>query len=133
MGLGREVNRLSQDRRASGRVIHSIRLLGVLELAWSRVLVMEALEGMTEARGQRRCLSRPPDLSQTAENTPYSTKCRWNSPRRSPPPSHQAIVEVIRAAYLWGSKPVSLGNPSRAGNILAVIVKTQICKAKGRG
>jgi hypothetical protein len=39
---------------------------------------------------------------------------------------------MIQATYLWGSKPVSLGNTNWAGNILAAIVKTKICKAKGR-
>lgn len=44
--------------------------------------------------------------------------------------SHQAIVDVIQATYLWGSRPKSLGNPNWAGSVLGVIVKTQINKVK---
>lgn len=41
-------------------------------------------------------------------------------------------MEMIQATYLWGSKPRPLGNTNWAGNTLAVIVNTQICKVKGR-
>lgn len=47
--------------------------------------------------------------------------------------SHQAIVDMIQATYLWGSRPKSLGNPNWAGSVLGVIVKTQINKVSSGG
>lgn len=79
-------------------------------------------------------MSRLPDPSQTTGADawpPYSTSV--GAPCCSPPPSHQATVDMIQGTYLWGSKPMSLGNTNWAGSVLAASVKSLICKAKGRG
>ena len=86
--MGMKINRLSQARRTLGKVFHSTRLLGGLELAWSQVLVMEALEGMTGAGGSGGvCL----DLQIPARPlgpVPYSTKYGCPVAFSSEPSSH---------------------------------------------